>query len=109
MATLLELTVCGDSSHAMQLVQSRKGGREDYLAILLRLQAIVLKSKYHSVEITPLGHSNADTSHALKEMCQVSDTSPSVTQIVRQLLSDCARIAISCSQIIFYVLKNNSC
>ena len=59
MATLLELTVCGDSPHAMQQAQSRKGGREDYLAISLHLQAIRLKSTYHTVENTSLGHSNA--------------------------------------------------
>ena len=57
MATLLELTVCGDSPHAMQQAQSRKGGREDYLAISSHLQAIGLKSTYHTVEITSLGHS----------------------------------------------------
>ena len=59
MATLLELTVCGDSPRAMQQAQSRKGGREDYLAISSHLQAIGLKSTYHTVEITSLGHSNA--------------------------------------------------
>ena len=69
MATLLELTVCGDSPHAMQQAQSRKGGREDYLAISSHLQAIGLKSTYHTVEITSLGHSNAATSHALKRGC----------------------------------------
>ena len=102
MATLLELIVCGDSPHAMQQAQSRKGGREDYLAISSHLQAIVLKSTYHTVEITSLGHSNAATSRALKEMCQASDTPPLVPQIVRQLLTDCAKIAISCSPIIFF-------
>ena len=94
--------------HAMQQAQSRKGGREDYLAISSHLQAIGLKYTYHTVEITSLGHSNAATSSALKVVCQAPDTSPSVPRIVSQLLTDCARIAISCSQIIFYSRKNNS-
>ena len=79
-----------ETPHAMQQAQSRKGGREDYLAISSHLRAIGLKSTYHTVEITSLDHSNAATSHALKGMCQASDTPPLVPQIVRQLLTDCA-------------------
>ena len=107
-ATLLELTICGDSPHAMEQALSRKGGRGDYLAISSQLQAIGLKTTYHPVEVTSLGHSNAATLLALKEVCQTSDTSPAISRTIKQLMTHCARIAISCSQIIFYARKNNS-
>ena len=107
-ATLLELTICGDSPHAMEQAHSRKGGRGDYLAISSQLQAIGLKTTYHPVEVTSLGHSNAATLHALKEVCQTSDTPPAISRTIKQLMTHCARIAISCSQIIFYARKNNS-
>ena len=77
-ATLLELTICGDSPHAMEQAHSRKGGRGDYLAISSQLQAIGLKTTYHPVEVTSLGHSNAANLRGLKEVCQTSDTPPAI-------------------------------
>ena len=62
----------------------------DYLAISSQLQAIGLKTTYHPVEVTSLGHSNAATLPALKEVCQTSDTPPAISQTIKQFMTLCA-------------------
>ena len=100
-ATLLELTLWGLSScnGTSSFKERRKRGLSCHL---------ITTASHRAENHIPLGHSNAATLHVLKEVCQTSDTSPAISQTIKQFMTHCARIAISCSQIIFYARKNNS-
>ena len=105
-ATLLELTVCGDSPQAMLQAQARKGGKEDYLILASHLEDIGLETSFYTIEISSLGHTNSDTINALKSIYNVIESTASTTSLVNQLLKNSAKISVACSQTIFYARKN---
>ena len=67
-STLLELTVCGDSRHAMLQAQAWKGGKEEHLIIASHLEDIGLETSFYTIEIFSLGHTNSDTIKVLKSI-----------------------------------------
>ena len=69
------------------------------------LKQLGLKTSFYTIEFSSLGHTNPDAIKALKSVCQVPESMSSATSIVKQLLNNCAKISIACSQIIFYARK----
>ena len=83
----------------MHQAQVRKEGREYYLNIVYHLEDKGLQSSFYT-----FGHSNPATVNALKEICEATESIYAIH--ISQLLSNCAKISISCSQAIFYANKN---
>ena len=99
---LLELTCPLDSIHHIQLAQSRKQNKTDYLQLLAEFDHLNISNYYETIEITVLGHYQVSSIQNLVNMFRFIlpelNTSKSGT---RSWLDEAASASISASQTIF--------
>ena len=92
----IELTVCGNSLHAMQKARERKLRKPNYQQLFSDLNRRGYLHKYYTLEIGALGHHHPDTLHQMHKLF------PEIgVPLWRELFSEIALMSISASRTIF--------
>ena len=99
--SMLELTVCGNTPEAISAAQTRKANKSEHLGIVSDLNRLGWNAKYGTIEIGALGHYNPTAPATLK------DVLPWISSLDwKEILTVAGKIAINCSQAIFFARSN---